>query len=95
LVLASFWGLPSPETQKDTGCLRLGRRNQWYFTQQTATIWTRLYEQLLGVLLRFRQNPTAFMADIEQMFHSFVVKENIAIFYDFCGTRGTTQMGKL
>lgn len=30
---------------------------------------------LLGVLLRFRQNPTAFMADIEQMFHSFIVKE--------------------
>ena len=30
---------------------------------------------LLGVLFRFRQNPTAFMADIEQMFHPFVIKE--------------------
>jgi hypothetical protein len=30
---------------------------------------------LLGMLFRIRQNPTAFMADIEQMFYSFVVKE--------------------
>ncbi|XP_078346784.1 uncharacterized protein LOC144632053 [Oculina patagonica] len=30
---------------------------------------------LLGVLLRFRQNPVAMVADIEQMFHSFKVKE--------------------
>ena len=29
---------------------------------------------LLGVLLRFRQNPVAIVADIEQMFHSFKVK---------------------
>jgi hypothetical protein len=38
---------------------------------------------LLGVLLRFRQNPTAFMADIEQMFHSFVVKEEHRDFLRF------------
>ena len=30
---------------------------------------------LLGVLIRFRQDPVAFMADIEQMFHSFLVQE--------------------
>ena len=30
---------------------------------------------LLGVLINFRQDPVAFMADIEQMFHSFVVDE--------------------
>jgi hypothetical protein len=33
-----------------------------------------LTNSLLGVLLRFRQNPIAFMADIEQMFHSFIVE---------------------
>ena len=30
---------------------------------------------LLGVLVRFRQDPVAFMADVEQMFHSFLVQE--------------------
>ena len=30
---------------------------------------------LLGVLIRFHQDPVAFMADIEQMFHPFLVKE--------------------
>ena len=30
---------------------------------------------LLGVLIRFCQDPVAFMADIEQMFHSFLVDE--------------------
>ena len=29
---------------------------------------------LLGVLLRFRQNPVVIVADIEKMFHSFKVK---------------------
>ena len=33
-----------------------------------------LTNSLLGVLLRFRQNPVAVIADIEQMFHSFRVK---------------------
>ena len=35
-----------------------------------------LTNSLLGILLRFRQDPVAFMADIEQMFHSFVVQED-------------------
>ena len=30
---------------------------------------------LFRVLLRFRENPVAMVADIEQMFHSFRVKE--------------------
>ena len=34
-----------------------------------------LTNSLLGVLIRFRQNPVAFMADIEQMFHSFLVRK--------------------
>ena len=33
-----------------------------------------LMNSLLGVLLRFRHGPIAFIADIEQMFHSFAVK---------------------
>jgi len=32
-----------------------------------------LTNSLLGILIRFRQNPVAFMVDIEQMFHSFLV----------------------
>ena len=35
-----------------------------------------LTNSLLGILIRFRQDPVAFMADIEQMFHSFVVRED-------------------
>ena len=34
-----------------------------------------LTNNLLGVLLRFRQDIVAFVADIEQMFHSFLVQE--------------------
>jgi len=33
-----------------------------------------LTNSVLGVLIRFRQNAVAFMADIEQMFHSFLVR---------------------
>ena len=35
-----------------------------------------LTNNLLGILIRFRQQPVAFMADIEQMFHSFLVRED-------------------
>ena len=34
-----------------------------------------LNNTLLGVLIRFRPEPVAVMADIQQMFHSFLVKE--------------------
>ena len=34
-----------------------------------------LTNNLLGVLLRFRQDIVGFLADIEQMFHSFLVQE--------------------
>jgi hypothetical protein len=42
-----------------------------------------LTNSLLGELLRFRQNVTAFMADVEQMFHSFTVKEEYRDFLRF------------
>ncbi|XP_069809647.1 uncharacterized protein [Dendropsophus ebraccatus] len=35
-----------------------------------------LNNSLLGVLMRFRQEPVAVMADIQQMFHCFIVKED-------------------
>ena len=35
-----------------------------------------LTNNLLGILIRFRQQPVAFMADIEQMLHSFLVRED-------------------
>jgi hypothetical protein len=50
---------------------------------------------LLGVLLRFHQKPTAFMADIEQMFHSFVVKEENRDFLRFLWYKGNDPDGKL
>ena len=42
-----------------------------------------LTNSLLGILLRFRENPIAFMADVEQMFYSFVVQENHRDFLRF------------
>ena len=38
---------------------------------------------LLGVLLRFRQDPVALVGDIEQMFHSFKVTEEFRDFLRF------------
>ncbi len=38
---------------------------------------------LLGILLRFRTGQVAFMSDIEQMFHSFVVREDHRDFLRF------------
>lgn len=35
-----------------------------------------LNNSLLGVLLRFRKEPVALSADIQQMFYSFTVQEN-------------------
>ena len=42
-----------------------------------------LTNSLLGVLLRFRQNPVAATADIEQMFYSFYVNEEHRDFLRF------------
>ena len=50
---------------------------------------------LLGVLLRFHQKPTAFMADIEQMFHSFVVKEENRDFLRFLWYKGNDPDGEV
>lgn len=42
-----------------------------------------LNNRLLGVLMRFRSEAVAFTADIEQMFHSFVVREDHRNFLRF------------
>lgn len=42
-----------------------------------------LNNNLTGVLLRFRQEPIAFMADIQQMFHCFIVHEDCRNFLRF------------
>ncbi|PIK56556.1 hypothetical protein BSL78_06524 [Apostichopus japonicus] len=42
-----------------------------------------LNNSLVGVLMRFRKEPTAFMADIQQMFYCFFVKEEHRDFLRF------------
>ncbi|XP_061180594.1 uncharacterized protein LOC133189205 [Saccostrea echinata] len=42
-----------------------------------------LTNELLGVLMRFRMNRVAFMADVEQMFYSFLVREDHRDFLRF------------
>jgi hypothetical protein len=42
-----------------------------------------LTNELLGVLMRFRKNRVAFIADIEQMFYSFLVREDHRDFLRF------------
>lgn len=42
-----------------------------------------LNNSLLGVLLRFRREPVAITADIEQMFHSFIAQEDHRNFLRF------------
>ena len=48
-----------------------------------------LTSNLLGVLLRFCQDPVALVADIEQMFT--LSRRNTETFYGFCDTRIKTQ----
>ena len=48
-----------------------------------------LTNNLLGVLLRFCQDPVALVADIEQMFG--LSRRNTETFYGFCDTRIKTQ----
>ena len=48
-----------------------------------------LTNNLLGVLLRFCQDPVALVADIEQMFT--LSRRNTETFYGFCDTRIKTQ----
>ena len=54
-----------------------------------------LTKSLIGVLLRFRQNPTAFIADIEQMFHSFIVKEEHRDYLRFLWYEDNGPIGKV
>ena len=48
-----------------------------------------LANSLFGVLLRFRRHSIAFMADIQQMFHSFFVKEDHRSFLRFFWYEGS------
>ncbi|XP_033119843.1 uncharacterized protein LOC117119135 [Anneissia japonica] len=52
-----------------------------------------LTNTLLGVLLRFRQDSIAFMADVEQMFHSFLVREDHRDFLRFLWFRDNNPDG--
>jgi hypothetical protein len=54
-----------------------------------------LTNSLLGVLLRFRKYPTAFMADIEQMFYSILVKEDHRDFLRFLWYENNDPEGKI
>ena len=54
-----------------------------------------LTNSLIGVLLRLRQNPTAFIADIEQMFHSFIVKEKHRDYLRFLWYEDNDPVGKV
>ena len=54
-----------------------------------------LANSLLGVLLRFRKHSTAFMADIEQMFYSFIVREDHRDFLRFLWYRDNDPNGAI
>ena len=54
-----------------------------------------LTNNLLGVLLRFRQDPVALVGDIEQMFHSFKVKEEFRDFLRFLWYKDNDPNGEI
>ena len=54
-----------------------------------------LANSLFGVLLRFRRHSIAFMADIQQMFHSFFVKEDHRNFLRFFWYEGNNPDGEI
>ena len=54
-----------------------------------------LTNNLLGVLLRFRQDIVAFVADIEQMFHSFLVQEQHRDLLQFIWYKDNDPNGEL
>ena len=54
-----------------------------------------LTNSLLGVLLRFRQNPVAVTADIEQMFYSFFVNEEHRDFLRFLWFRNNDPQNEV
>lgn len=56
---------------------------QFHGVSLNDVLLTDLNNSLLGVLLRFRHGPIAISADIEQMFHSFVVREDHSNFLHF------------
>lgn len=54
-----------------------------------------LTNSLLGILICFRQDPLAFMADIEQMFHSFVVRDDHGDLLQFSWYKENNPVGEL
>ena len=54
-----------------------------------------LTNSLLGVLLRFRQDPVAIVADIEQIFHSFKVKKEHRDFLRFLWYKDNDPTAKI
>ncbi|KAK2903743.1 hypothetical protein Q8A73_010400 [Channa argus] len=54
-----------------------------------------LNNSLLGVLLRFRKEPVAITADIEQMFHSFIVRKDHRNFLRFLWFRDNDTAGDI
>lgn len=54
-----------------------------------------LTNSLLGVLIRFCHNPVTLMADVEQMFHSFIVKESQRDFLRFFWYKDNNPNGEL
>jgi hypothetical protein len=54
-----------------------------------------LTNSLLGVLAHFRQEPVAFIADIEQMFPSFIVREDHRNFLRFFWYKDNDPNGEI
>ena len=49
-----------------------------------------LINQIIGILIRFRQGKVAFVADIEKIFFKFWLAKNMGVCFAFCGGKMTT-----
>lgn len=54
-----------------------------------------LNNSLLGVLMRFLKEPVAIIADIQHMFHCFLVREDHKDYIGSCGTETMTLTVRL
>ena len=80
--------------------------NQMRVVFDSSTRWDRvslnnvllkgpdLNNSLLAVLIRFRKNAVAFMADIQQIFHCFIVRPEDRNFFWFQGNNPNNQTVK-
>ncbi|XP_077978758.1 uncharacterized protein LOC144434177 [Glandiceps talaboti] len=69
MVYSTPWSISSKEARQDSSGIRLLSKVSRHISQRHITARARPNEHLLGVLLRFRQETVAMMADIEAMFH--------------------------